>query len=55
MPIEIILHPVVHCRKDTVLSNPIQQSTAPEHLPHRSLKLGEQDLGVGFFRLGNQA
>ena len=55
VPFEIILHRVVHRRKDTVLSDPVQQPGTPEHLPHRILQLGKQDLGVGFFRLGHQA
>jgi hypothetical protein len=55
VPLEIILHPVVHRRKEAALSDPVEQSTAPEHLPHGILKLGKQDLDVGFFRLGNQA
>jgi hypothetical protein len=53
VPVEIILGPVVYRRKHTVLSDPVQQSGAPEHLPHWILQLGKQDLG--FFGLGNQA
>src|SRR6516164_9319900 len=55
VPLEIVLHSVVYRRKETVLSDPVQQSGAAEHLPHRILELGKKDLGVGFFRLGNQA
>src|SRR5262249_50307217 len=55
MPVQIILYPLVHRRKQMVLSEPVQQSAAPERLPHRILQLGKQDLGVGSFRLGDQA
>jgi len=55
IPIEIILHRIIHGRQDTVFSDPVKQPTTPKHLPHRILKLGKQDLGVGFFRLGDQA
>ena len=38
MPLEVILHPVIHGREKAVLSDPVEQSAAPEHLPHRMLK-----------------
>jgi hypothetical protein len=46
VPGQIILYPFVYRLKDTVLSDPVQQSAAPEHLPHRILQLGKQDLGI---------
>jgi hypothetical protein len=55
IPIEIILYRIVSGRQDTLVSDPVKQRTPPEHLPHRILKLGKQDLGVGFFCLGDQA
>ena len=53
--IEIILYGFVEGQEKPVLSDPVQQTTAPEHLVHRILKLREKELYFGFFGLCDQA
>jgi hypothetical protein len=53
VPLEKILHTLVHGQKEPILSDAIQQTATPKHMTHWILNLSKQDLCLCFLSLGD--